>query len=145
MGAAPKLRGELLACFQGEHHAGRPRVLCECKPGSLDGDGYHHVPRPSVDRTASQSGGRRDIRADLKTCAAERIVAIPDIAMPTVRRLAENGAAGRVLSEGRLYSRLINGERGGYLGYALWRRYLKLGSRGSRTISGDPTTRRATS
>ena len=83
------------------------------------------VDRP-VDRTASESGGRRDIRADLKTRAAERVVAIPDIAMPAVRRLAESGAAGRERSEGRLYARLINGERGGYLGYAMWRRYLKL-------------------
>jgi integrase len=80
----------------------------------------------TVDRTASESGGRRDIRAALKTRAAERVVAIPDIARPDVRRLAESGAAGRELSEGRLYSRLINGERGGYLGYAIWRRYLKL-------------------
>ena len=80
----------------------------------------------TVDRTASESGGRRDIRADLKTRAAERVVAIPDIAMPAVRRLAESGAAGRERSEGKLYGRLINGERGGYLGYAMWRRYLKL-------------------
>src|ERR1022692_4688524 len=80
----------------------------------------------TVDRTASESGGRRDIRADLKTRAAERVVAIPDIAMPAVRRLAESGAAGRERSDGRLYARLINGERGGYLGYAMWRRYLKL-------------------
>ena len=79
-----------------------------------------------VDRTASESGGRRDIRADLKTRAAERVVAVPDIAMPAVRRLAESGALGRERSEGRLYGRLINGERGGYLGYAMWRRYLKL-------------------
>jgi hypothetical protein len=80
----------------------------------------------TVDRTASESGGRRDIRADLKTRAAERVVAIPDIAMPAVQRLADSGAAGRERSEGRLYGRLINGERGGYLGYAMWRRYLKL-------------------
>jgi integrase len=33
---------------------------------------------------------------------------------------------GKDVSEGRLYSRLINGERGGYLGYAIWRRYLTL-------------------
>ena len=51
----------------------------------------------------------------LKTRAAERVVAIPDIAMPAVRRLAESGAAGRERSEGELYGRLINGERGGYL------------------------------
>jgi hypothetical protein len=80
----------------------------------------------TVDRTASESGGRRDIRADVKTNAAERIVAIPDIAMPAVKRSAESGAAGRERSEGRLYAKLINGERGGYLGYAMWRRYLKL-------------------
>jgi integrase len=80
----------------------------------------------TVDRTASESGGRRDIRADLKTRGAERVVAIPDIAMPAVRRLADSGAARRERSEGRLYGRLINGERGGYLGYAMWRRYLKL-------------------
>jgi integrase len=80
----------------------------------------------TVDRTASESGGRRDIRADLKTRAAERVVAIPDIAMPAVCRLVDQGAKGRELSAGRLYGRLINGERGGYLGYAMWRRYLKL-------------------
>jgi hypothetical protein len=80
----------------------------------------------TVDRTASESGGRRDIRADLKTRAAERVVAIPDIAIPAVRRLVDNGAAGRAHSGGRLYTKMINGERGGYLGYAMWRRYLKL-------------------
>ncbi len=46
--------------------------------------------------------------------------------MPAVRRLAESSAAGRERSEGKLYGRLINGDRGGYLGYAMWRRYLKL-------------------
>lgn len=80
----------------------------------------------TVDRTASESGGKRDIRNDLKTRAAERVAAIPDIAMPAVRRLVERGAKGRELSGGKLYSRLINGERGGYISYALWRRYLKL-------------------
>ncbi|HEY2238182.1 MAG TPA: site-specific integrase, partial [Streptosporangiaceae bacterium] len=80
----------------------------------------------TVDRTASESGGRRDIRADLKTRAGERVVAIPDIAMPAVQRLIERHAESREQSEGRLYSRLINGERGGYLGYAMWRRYLAL-------------------
>lgn len=79
-----------------------------------------------VDRTASESGGRRDIREDLKTRAAERTVMIPDIAMPAVRRLATRGAPGRECSNGTTYSRLINGDRGGYLGYAMWRRYLKL-------------------
>ncbi len=41
----------------------------------------------TVDRTASESGGRRDIRTDLKTRAAERVVAIPDIAMPAAHEL----------------------------------------------------------
>jgi integrase len=80
----------------------------------------------AVERTASESGGRRDVREDMKTRAAVRTVMIPDIAMPAVRRLVERGAAGRERSEGRLYGRLINGERGGYLGYAMWRKYLKL-------------------
>ena len=80
----------------------------------------------TVDRTASESGGKRDVRADLKTRAAKRVAAIPDIAMPAVRRLVERHAEGRERSEGRLYSRLINGERGGYLGYAMWRRYLAM-------------------
>jgi len=35
-----------------------------------------------VDRTASESGGRRDVREDMKTSAARRTVMIPDIAMP---------------------------------------------------------------
>ena len=79
-----------------------------------------------VERTASESGGKRDVREDMKTRAAVRTVMIPDIAMAAVRRLVERDAAGREKSNGRLYSRLINGERGGYLGYAMWRRYLSL-------------------
>jgi integrase len=79
----------------------------------------------TVDRTASESGGKRDVRDDLKTRAGERIAAIPDIAMPAVRRLVEHGAKGREISDGKRFSRLINGERGGYLSYTLWRRYLK--------------------
>jgi integrase len=78
-----------------------------------------------IDRTASESGGRRDVREDMKTRAAERTVMIPDIAMPAVRRLADRGASGRERSDGRLYGRLINGDRGGYMGYATWRKYLK--------------------
>jgi integrase len=78
-----------------------------------------------IDRTASESGGRRDVRDDLKTRAAERTAMIPDIAMPAAHRLAERGAPGRERSDGRLYGRLINGDRGGYLGYATWRKYLK--------------------
>jgi hypothetical protein len=50
---------------------------------------------------------------------------IPDIAMPAVHRLIERDAQGRERSGGTLYSRLINGDRGGYPGYAMWRRYLK--------------------
>jgi integrase len=80
----------------------------------------------TVNRTASESGGRRDIRDDMKTRAAERVAAIPDIAMPAVHRLVERGAKGRARSDGRLYARLINGDRGGYVSYAVWRRYLKL-------------------
>ena len=80
----------------------------------------------TVDRTASESGGRRDVRNDMKTRAAVRVVMIPDIAMPAVRRLLERGAAGREQSGGTRYSRLVNGERGGYIGYAMWRRYLVL-------------------
>jgi integrase len=79
----------------------------------------------TIDRTASESGGRRDVREDMKTRAAERTVMIPDIAMPAMRRLGDRGAPGREQSDGRLYGRLINGDRGGYLGYATWRKYLK--------------------
>jgi integrase len=43
-----------------------------------------------------------------------------------VRRLVDSGTKGREISTGKLYGRLVNGERGGYLGYAMWRRYLKL-------------------
>jgi integrase len=79
-----------------------------------------------VERTASESGGRRDIRDTMKTPAAVRTVMVADAAMPAVRRLLERGAPGRERSEGRHYARLINGDRGGYLGYATWRKYLKL-------------------
>ena len=78
-----------------------------------------------IDRTASESGGRRDIHEDMKSRAAVRTVMIPDIAMPAMRRLVDRGAPGRERSGGRLYGRLINGDRGGYLGYATWRKYLK--------------------
>ncbi len=47
-----------------------------------------------------------------------RPLMIPDIAMPAVRRLAERGRPGRERSDGRRYGRLVNGDRGGYLGYA---------------------------
>jgi integrase len=80
----------------------------------------------TIDQTASESGGRRDLREDIRTRAAIRVVMIPDIAMPSVRRLLERGAIGREQSGGRRYSRLINGDRGGYLGYATWRKYLAL-------------------
>ena len=80
----------------------------------------------TIDRTASESGGRRDAREDMKTRAAVRVVMIPDIAVPSVRRLLERGAAGRERRNGGQYSRLINGDRGGFLGYATWRKYLAL-------------------
>jgi integrase len=80
---------------------------------NVDLDGQYMT----IDRTASESGGRRDMRADMKTRAAVRVVMIPDIAMPATRRLLERGATGRERSDGKLYSRLINGDRGGYLGY----------------------------
>jgi len=41
----------------------------------------------------------------------------------------ERGAPGRERSQGALYSRLVNGDRGGYLGYATWRKYLRLAHR----------------
>ncbi len=46
--------------------------------------------------------------------------------MPAVRRLVDSGEKGREISTGKLHTRLVNGERGGYLGYAMWRRYPKL-------------------
>lgn len=42
------------------------------------------------------------------------------------RSLAQRKPAARERSDGQLYERLINGDRGGYLGYAMWRRYLRL-------------------
>src|SRR5258708_25614534 len=79
-----------------------------------------------IDRPASESGGRVDVREDMKPRAAVRTVMIPDIAMPAARRLFDRGAEGRERSSGRLYARLINGERGGYIYYSPWARYLKL-------------------
>jgi integrase len=93
-----------------------------------------------IDRTASESGGRRDIRNDLKSRAAERIVAIPNIALPAVQRLLDSGAKGREASDGARFSRLVNGERGGYLGYAMWRRYLTL-ARGFTSAHEDGEVR----
>jgi hypothetical protein len=58
---------------------------------SVDLDGQSMV----IERTASESGGRRDVREDMKTRAAVRTVMIADIAMPAVRRLVERGAVDR--------------------------------------------------
>lgn len=90
--------------------------------GSVNLEGQSMI----IERTASESGCRRDVREDMKTSAAVRTVMIPDVAMPAVQRLVDRGAAGRGRSEGRLYARLINGDRGGYLGYAAWRKDLSL-------------------
>ena len=79
-----------------------------------------------ITRTASESGGRRDEREGAKTSAGVRVVVVPDIAMPAVRRLLQRGAQGREVSDAAQFSRLANGDRGGYLSYAVWRRYLKL-------------------
>jgi integrase len=67
----------------------------------------------------------------MKTPAAIRTVMIPDIAMPAVRRLAKRATAGQEqakgkASEGELFTRLINGERGGFLAYCTWQRHLRL-------------------
>lgn len=78
----------------------------------------------SIHQTASESGGRRDPREGTKTSAGVRTAVIPDIAMPSVHRLLQRGAQGRELSNGELYSRLVNGDRGGYMSYSVWRRYL---------------------
>ena len=43
--------------------------------GNVDLGGQHMT----VDRTAGESGGRRDVREDMKTRAAVRTVMIPDI------------------------------------------------------------------
>src|SRR6202012_6227725 len=45
---------------------------------------------------------------------------------PAMRRLMASGTKGREISTGKRFGLLVNGERGGYLGYAMWRRYLKL-------------------
>ncbi|MBT0771257.1 site-specific integrase [Kineosporia sp. J2-2] len=79
-----------------------------------------------INRTASESGGRRDVREDMKTASGVRTVTIPDVAVPAVRRLLKKGEAGRLASEGKHYSRLVNGDRGGFLGYATWRKFLAL-------------------
>lgn len=76
--------------------------------------------------TASESGGRRDPREGAKTSAGVRTVVIPDIAIPSVQRLLQRGAQGRELSNGELYSRLVNGDRGGYMSYSVWSRYLRM-------------------
>jgi hypothetical protein len=49
----------------------------------------------------------------------EEAVAVP---VENVRRLVDSGAKGREISTGKLYIRLVNGGRGGCLGYAMRRR-----------------------
>lgn len=80
----------------------------------------------TVDRTVSESGGRGDIRGRPQEPSPERVVAIPNIAIPAAKRLVDNWARGREISTGKLFTRLVNGEWSGYLGNAMWRRYLKL-------------------
>ena len=46
----------------------------------------------TIDRTASESGGRRDVREDMKTRAAVRTVMIPD----RHARCASAGRAGSI-------------------------------------------------
>jgi hypothetical protein len=65
------------------------RKLSPSPIGNVNLDGQSIM----IDRTASESGGRRDVREDMKTRAAERTVMIPDIAMPALHRLADRGAA----------------------------------------------------
>jgi hypothetical protein len=53
-----------------------------------------------IERTASESGGRRDVREDMKTRAAVRTAMIPDIAMPAVRPSMEFGPPGGPVADG---------------------------------------------
>jgi integrase len=76
--------------------------------------------------TASESGGTRGPREGAKTSAGVRTAVIPDIAMPSVHRLLQRGAQGRELSNGELYGRHVNGDRGGYMSYSVWSRYLRM-------------------
>lgn len=73
--------------------------------------------------TASESGGKRDVREETKSSAGDRTVSIPDQAMPAVRRLVERARAGAARRPGR-FTRLVNGDRGGFLSYSVWRRRL---------------------
>ena len=73
--------------------------------------------------TASESGGKRDVREETKTSAGNRTVSIPDQAMPAVRRLVERARAGAARRPGR-FTRLVNGDRGGFMCYSVWRRRL---------------------
>jgi integrase len=79
-----------------------------------------------VEQTASESGGRRDERDGMKTRAAERTVVMPDIALPTVGRLVARGADGRDHTGRQAVRAADQRRRGGYLGYATWRKYLTL-------------------
>jgi integrase len=73
--------------------------------------------------TASEGGGKREVRGGAKTSAGQRTIIIPDVAMPAVRRLVERAEEGQVRWPDR-YWRLVNGVRGGYYPYISWRRYL---------------------
>ena len=53
-------------------------------------------------------------------------VAVCSIVFSSPVFLAASGEPGRERSNDACYGRLINGDRGGYIGYAMWRRYLKL-------------------
>jgi hypothetical protein len=57
------------------------------------------------------------------------------VASPTTD-LRFRGEPRRERSAGTAYVRLINGDRGGYAGYAMWRRYLKL-AHDANDVSSD--------
>jgi len=87
--------------------------------------------------------GRWDIRSSADPCVTRGtfpqplpLVARPVPDGPAAWRLARHakvasaartagGAQGRDRSGGELFTRLINGDRGGYHGYATWRKYLR--------------------
>lgn len=73
--------------------------------------------------TASEGGGKREVRGSTKTLAGQRTIIIPDVAMPAVKRLIERAELGQVRWPKR-FCRLVNGVRGGYYPYVSWRRYL---------------------
>lgn len=83
--------------------------------------------------TASESSGTREVRPDTKTKAGYRHVIVPKAAEQALLNLMARAYAGRERHPDR-FRMLVNGVRGGYLSYSVWRKFLTR----AKAVSTEP-------